>query len=72
MKQDKFLPDNYTPAEDEPFMNERQVKYFRRKLIAWKNDGAQHPAAHEYESPKVLWKSIPNEGQTVRVVFEPG
>ena len=38
MKQDKFLPDNYTPAEDEPFMNERQVEYFRRKLIAWKND----------------------------------
>ena len=38
MKQEKFLPDNYTPAEDEPFMNERQVEYFRRKLIAWKND----------------------------------
>ena len=38
MKQDKFLPDNYTPAEDEPFMNERQVEYFRIKLIAWKND----------------------------------
>lgn len=38
MKQDKFLPDNYTPAEDEPFMNERHVEYFRRKLIAWKND----------------------------------
>ena len=42
------------------------------ELIAWKNDGAQHPTAHEYESPKALWKSIPNEGQTVRVVFEPG
>ena len=38
MKQDKFLPENYAPAEDEPFMNERQVKYFRKKLIAWKND----------------------------------
>ena len=38
MKQDKFLPDNYTPAEDEPFMNDRQVEYFRRKLIDWKND----------------------------------
>ena len=38
MKQDKFLPDNYSPAEDEPFMNDRQVEYFRRKLIAWKND----------------------------------
>ena len=38
MKQDKFLPDNYTPAEDEPFMNDRHVEYFRRKLIAWKSD----------------------------------
>ncbi|MEK9642965.1 MAG: RNA polymerase-binding protein DksA [Paracoccaceae bacterium] len=38
MKQDKFLPDNYTPAEDEPFMNEHQVEYFRKKLITWKND----------------------------------
>ena len=38
MKQDKCLPDNYTPAEDEPFMNDRQVEYFRRKLIDWKND----------------------------------
>ena len=38
MKQDKFLSESYTPAEDEPFMNDRQVKYFRRKLIAWKNE----------------------------------
>lgn len=28
----------YTPAEDEVFMNERQREYFRRKLIAWKED----------------------------------
>ena len=38
MKQDNFFPDDYTPAEDEPFMNDRQLEYFRRKLIAWKND----------------------------------
>ena len=38
MKQDNFLPDDYTPAEDEPFMNDRQLEYFRRKLIVWKND----------------------------------
>ena len=38
MKQDNFLPDDYTPAEDEPFMNDRQLEYFRRKLVAWKND----------------------------------
>ncbi|WP_333683651.1 RNA polymerase-binding protein DksA [Pontibaca methylaminivorans] len=38
MKQDVFLPDDYRPAEDEPFMNERQTEYFRRKLLAWKQE----------------------------------
>ncbi|MFV0336385.1 MAG: RNA polymerase-binding protein DksA [Tropicimonas sp.] len=38
MKQEVFLPDDYRPAEDEPFMNERQLEYFRRKLMAWKED----------------------------------
>ena len=28
----------YRPHEDEPFMNERQLKYFRNKLLAWKED----------------------------------
>lgn len=38
MKVESFLPDNYQPAEDEPFMNERQLEYFRVKLLGWKND----------------------------------
>ncbi|MEL6100169.1 MAG: RNA polymerase-binding protein DksA [Pseudomonadota bacterium] len=38
MKQEVFLPDDYRPAEDEPFMNERQVEYFRRKLLTWKSE----------------------------------
>ncbi len=38
MKQEAFLPEDYTPAEDEPFMNDRQLEYFRRKLLAWKNE----------------------------------
>lgn len=33
MKQEVFLPADYRPAEDEPFMNERQSEYFRRKLL---------------------------------------
>ncbi len=36
MKAEVFLPDDYRPAEDEPFMNERQLEYFRRKLLTWK------------------------------------
>ncbi len=38
MKAETFLPEDYRPAEDEPFMNERQLEYFRRKLTSWKND----------------------------------
>jgi DnaK suppressor protein len=33
-----ILNDDYSPSETEPFMNERQVEYFRRKLIAWRED----------------------------------
>ncbi len=38
MKAELFLPDDYRPAEDEPFMNERQLEYFRRKLVIWKQE----------------------------------
>jgi len=38
MKAEVFLPEDYRPAEDEPFMNERQLEYFRRKLLTWKAD----------------------------------
>ncbi len=38
MKAEVFLPEEYTPAEDEPFMNERQIEYFRRKLQAWREE----------------------------------
>ena len=38
MKAEVFLPEDYKPAEDEPFMNDRQLEYFRRKLIDWKSE----------------------------------
>lgn len=38
MRPEIFLPDDYRPAEDEPFMNERQLEYFRRKLLSWKDE----------------------------------
>ncbi len=28
----------YRPREDEPFMNERQLEYFREKLLRWKDE----------------------------------
>ena len=38
MKQEVFLPDDYQPAENEPFMNDKQLEYFRRKLLNWKQE----------------------------------
>ncbi len=32
------LPSGYTPSEREPFMNEKQREYFRRKLTSWKEE----------------------------------
>jgi DnaK suppressor protein len=32
------LPKDYTPSDNEPFMNARQREYFRRKLLDWKED----------------------------------
>ena len=38
MKAEAFQLDDYRPADDEPFMNERQTEYFRRKLNDWKSE----------------------------------
>lgn len=32
------LPKNYTPSEDEPFMNAKQREYFRRRLLRWREE----------------------------------
>ncbi|MEE7459055.1 MULTISPECIES: RNA polymerase-binding protein DksA [Bacteria] len=32
------IEDGYRPSDDEPFMNERQREYFRRKLLNWKSE----------------------------------
>ena len=54
----KIVAEDYRPSENEPFMSERQRAYFRRKLLAWRDeilrstketlqhlhdDSAQHP-----------------------------
>lgn len=36
MNQHNVIAEDYRPSEDEEFMNDRQVEYFRRKLIDWK------------------------------------
>jgi DnaK suppressor protein len=37
-KEKKTFPEDYRPSEDEPFMNELQRAYFRRKLINWRDE----------------------------------
>lgn len=32
------ISENYRPSDKEPFMNARQREYFRRKLLAWKDE----------------------------------
>jgi RNA polymerase-binding transcription factor len=34
----KILPEDYRPSEDEPFMNDQQRAYFRRKLLTWRDE----------------------------------
>lgn len=33
-----MIDEGYRPSDEEPFMNERQREYFRRKLSGWKHD----------------------------------
>jgi DnaK suppressor protein len=35
---DERTDETYRPSEDEPFMNERQREYFRKKLLDWRAD----------------------------------
>lgn len=38
MKVETPMDQDYRPAEDEPFMNDRQIEYFREKLLTWKSE----------------------------------
>jgi DnaK suppressor protein len=33
-----LVQDKYRPSEDEEFMNERQLEFFRQKLLDWKDE----------------------------------
>lgn len=59
MKAETFLPDDYKPAEDEPFMNDRQVEYFRRKLLTWRSDILED-SRDTIESMKGSTRNIPD------------
>lgn len=54
-----FPPDDYRPSEDEKFMNERQLEYFRRKLVAWK-DELLNESKHTIEELQDSARSVPD------------
>lgn len=54
-----FLPEDYRPAEDEPFMNEMQLEYFRRKLLDWKAELA-HDSRETIEGLQESTRNIPD------------
>ncbi|HPF47517.1 MAG: RNA polymerase-binding protein DksA [Alphaproteobacteria bacterium] len=46
------LPDGYEPSEEEEFMNDLQLEYFRRKLVDWKKsilDDSKETLSHLQE-----------------------
>ena len=59
MKAESFLPDDYRPAEDEPFMNERQLEYFRRKLVVWKQE-LMNQSAETVEALQDSGRNVPD------------
>ncbi len=52
-----MLAEDYKPNDAEPFMSERQVEYFRRKLLNWKEDimkESKETIAHLQEENHIL------------------
>ena len=33
-----LISEDYRPSEDEPYMNDQQQEYFRRKLMSWREE----------------------------------
>jgi DnaK suppressor protein len=55
------LPEDYIPTDDEPYMNPRQIEYFRRELVAWRENLLQ-------ESEKTLNKLKEDRERNIEAV----
>jgi DnaK suppressor protein len=53
------LPEDYRPSDDEPFMNPRQLEYFRRKLLIWKAELLDE-SKHTIEGLQDSTRNIPD------------
>lgn len=59
MKSVVYLPEDYQPSDDEPFMNELQLEFFRRLLVAWRNE-LLNQSKHTIREMQLQAKSIPD------------
>ena len=65
---------DYRPNDDEPFMNSRQLAYFRDKLQAWKDDIAEELAEtldtlqqHNLNSPDIADRAASETDRSVEL-----
>jgi DnaK suppressor protein len=50
------VPESYEPSDDEPFMNARQIEYFRKRLTTWREQLLQESSetiTHLQEEPQL-------------------
>jgi len=59
MKSKVLISNDYHPSDDEIFMNEKQVEYFRKKLLLWKGD-LMSDSKDTIESLKDSTRAIPD------------
>ena len=62
------VPAGYRPSESEPFMNERQREYFRRKLTVWKEEILRESRG---TIQNLQAETTPHAGMPVSRLFQP-
>ena len=62
VEEKNLLDEGYRPGDDEPFMNERQIEYFRRKLQNWKEDILRESRAESSTPESDLFDGLSADG----------
>jgi RNA polymerase-binding transcription factor len=74
MQTNRQIPEDYRPSEDEPFMSNRQRVYFRRKLLAWRDEilrstkeTLQHLYGDSVHQPDIADRASTETGRAVEL-----
>ncbi len=69
-----ILPKGYAPTENEEYMNEMQLEYFRRKLEAWKEELLEestqtldHLKEENYKEPDINDQALLEADKTIEL-----